>query len=96
MATTRTSVKSSGMRGTVPPLIMLSCPVTSARIRTMASVSAAAAAGAAAAATTDYNVGYYVPSMAYYDIPALTPAPAAALAPAATSSGTPSASSVEE
>ena len=85
MATTRTYVKSNKTRA---PLIMLSCPVTSAR--TMASVSAAAAA----AATSDYTVGYYVPSMSYYDIPALTAAPAAA--PAATSSGTPSASSVEE
>ena len=72
MVTTQPIVKSNRTRGTGLSLTMLSCPVTSAR--TLESVSAAAAATAVASNNT---VGYYVPSMPYYDIPALTPAPAA-------------------
>lgn len=76
MVTTNTYVKSNRTRDTGSRLTMLSCPVTSAR--NMAEVSAAAAAAAAAVAAEKSKVGYYAPSMAYYDIPALTLNPAAA------------------
>ena len=80
MVTTQPIVKSNRTRGTGLSLTMLSCPVTSARTLESVSVAAAAAAAAAATATavaSNNTVGYYVPSMPYYDIPALTPAPAA-------------------